>query len=162
MTTDTLKYARAQVALHWLTLVLLLASFVSHDWMKAAWRAVTREGAVELTVDLGTRVHVIAGISVLVLTLLRIVLRFTKGAPAPVAGQAPLITLASAIVHGLLYLVLLALPLTGMAAWFGLIETAAEVHEVLFNAGLVLLVAHVLAALFHQFVIKDNLLARMR
>ena len=162
MITATPKYARAQVALHWLTLLLLLGSFVSHEWMKIAWRAITREGVVDLSIDIGTRVHVIIGISVLVLTLIRIVLRVTKGAPPPVAGQAPLITVASAIVHGLLYLVLLALPMTGMAAWFGLIETAADVHEVLFTTGLVLVAAHVLAALFHQFVIKDNLLSRMR
>ncbi len=162
MAVSTQKYSLIQRVLHWLTLALLLVSFVSHDWMKDAWRAVTRDAVADFTPDTGTQVHVITGGLILVLTLLRLWLRVKQGAPAPVSGQHPLITIASASVHGLLYLLLLALPLTGMAAWFGMFTDLGDVHEVLFNVAWVLVTAHVAAALFHQFVLKDNLLARMR
>lgn len=158
--TDQSRYSLAQRVIHWLTLVLFLASFVSHEAMKDAWRVV-RQGATEFTPDVGVRVHVIVGIVILGLSVLRIILRLTKGAPAQPAGQSRLITVAAAAVHGLLYLVILALPLSGMGAWFGMITDLGEVHEVLFNLGLVLLAAHVGAALLHQFVIKDNLIRRM-
>ncbi len=161
MTQTEPRYARAQVVLHWLTLALLLASFVSHESMKDAWRALTRntEG---FTPDIGVQVHVIVGVSVLLLTLVRLALRLRLGAPAPTPGQHPLMTIAAATVHGLIYLMLLALPLTGALAWFGAVTDLAEVHEVLFNVTLALVAAHVGAALFHQFVMRDNLLARMR
>ena len=159
-TTDT-RFSKAQVVVHWLTLLLLLGSFFSHDAMESAYEALTQSDAANFSPALGVQVHVIIGISVLVLTLIRIFLKVTKGAPAPVEGQHPLITIASASVHGLLYLVLLAMPLTGMAAWFGMITAVGEVHGVLFGITLALVAAHVLAALFHQFIIKDNLLARM-
>jgi cytochrome b561 len=155
------RYARAQIIVHWVTLILLLGSFVSHEAMKDAWRLI-RRGAEDFNPDIGVRAHVIIGVLVLVMTLLRIVLRIRMGAPAQPEGQHPLITIAAAAVHGLLYLLLLALPITGMAAWFGGITDLGEAHEVLFNVTLALVAAHVVAALFHQFVIKDNLIARMK
>ncbi|MCB1394689.1 MAG: cytochrome b [Rhodobacter sp.] len=154
------KYAVSQRLLHWLTLLLLIVSFVSHEAMKTSWIALRRTG--EATFSTGTAVHVWIGVAILVLTLLRIVLRFTQGAPAPVEGQNPMITLASAIVHGLLYIVLLLIPLSGIMAWFVGITDAGEVHEVLFNIGWVLVALHIVAALYHQFFLKDNLIARMR
>ncbi|WP_370224411.1 cytochrome b [Pararhodobacter marinus] len=160
MSAPVERYARTQVILHWTTLALLLVSFISHEGMKSAWRAFTRDGVTEPV--LGAQIHVAVGIAVLVLTLWRLALRVTRRGPKPVAGQPPMLTVASSIVHGLIYLVLLALPLSGMAAWFGGITDVGEVHEVLFTLGLVLVGLHVAAALFHQFVLKDRLLARMR
>ena len=162
MATGVNKFSLAQRVIHWLTLALLLVSFFSHEAMQDAWRAITREGAVDLDPSLGAQLHAIVGIAVLALTVLRLVLRVVQGAPAPVAGQHPLVTIASVVVHGLLYLLLLALPMAGMAAWGGGITEAGEVHEVLFILTLVLVGLHVAAALLHQFVIKDNLIARMR
>ena len=70
--------------------------------------------------------------------------------------------MAAHVGHWALYALMVLAPVTGLAAWYGGIEAAAEVHE-LFKPLLIILVAvHVLAALFHQFVLKDNLLARMK
>jgi cytochrome b561 len=40
-------------------------------------------------------------------------------------------------------------------------ETLEDVHEVLFNALLVVTVVHVAAALYHHFMLKDGVLRRM-
>ncbi|GAB4265012.1 MAG: cytochrome b/b6 domain-containing protein [Pararhodobacter sp.] len=154
------RYARTQIIVHWVTLILLLGSFVSHEAMNDAWRLI-RQGTQEFTPDVGVRAHVIIGILVLVMTVLRIVLRLRHGAPAQPAAQGRALAIAAAAVHGLLYILLLAIPLSGMAAWFGGITDLGEVHEVLFNLALALVGLHVLAAAYHQFVIRDNLIARM-
>ena len=161
MAATTEKYSRAQVILHWTTLVLLLVSFFSHEAMGEAWRAL-RRGTEGYVPGIGVGLHVWIGVAILVLTLIRLVLRLMHGAPAPDANQPRLITIASASLHGALYLLLLAIPAAGIAAWFGAITSAAEVHEVLFNIAWVLVAGHVVMALYHQFVMKDNLLARMR
>lgn len=161
MATTTAKYSRAQMILHWTTLVLLLISFFSHESIKAAWRAL-RRGTEGFQPDIGVALHVWIGVAILVLTLVRLALRLTQGAPAPVAGQSPLVTLASGLLHGALYLLLLAVPAAGMLAWFGAIDSATEAHEVLFNIAWVLVAGHIAMALYHQFVMKDNLMARMR
>ena len=160
MTTDVRKYTATQRVLHWLILLLLAVSFFSHEWMNDSWRALRTTGTA--TASTGTSLHVWVGVSILVLMLLRLVLRFAQGAPAPVDNQHPMLTLGSTIVHGLLYLVLLLLPLSGITAWFLGVTDAGDVHEVLFNIAWVLVALHVAAALYHQFVLKDNLIARMR
>lgn len=54
-------------------------------------------------------------------------------------------------------------PVTGLVAWFGDgIETAADLHELGKPVFIVLIAAHVLAALWHHFWLKDGLLHRMR
>lgn len=162
MTQTRTKYSLAQRLIHWLTLLLMIGSFVSHEAMDALYERVIAAGGETIEMTLGGRAHVALGLSVLALTLLRLVLRFVQGAPAPVAGQSAMVTLASAMVHGALYVLLLAMPLTGMMAWGGGIEAAGEVHEMLFILLFVLVGGHAAAALAHQFVFKDNLMARMR
>lgn len=156
------KYSKAQRLIHWLTLLLLIGSFVSHEAMVALYDRVITAGGETIEMTTGGQAHVVLGLAVLVLTLLRLVLRFVQGVPAPQAGQSAMVTLASAMVHGALYVLLVAMPLTGMMAWGGGIQAAGAVHGVLFNLLFVLVGGHAAAALVHQFVIRDNLLARMR
>lgn len=65
--------------------------------------------------------------------------------------------------HVALYVLLIALPVTGLLAWFGGFTQLADLHGRLLKVlmwGLIGL--HVLAALYHQFILKDGLLNRMR
>ena len=47
-------------------------------------------------------------------------------------------------------------------AWFGGVDLAAQGHNVLKIVLLALVALHVLGALYHQFVLKDGLINRMR
>lgn len=154
------KYSKLQIGLHWGIAALMVFSYASSDAMSAAWRALMRTGSSEPTA--AVRAHVLVGILVLALALLRIVLRRVKGAPPMIETGRPLMDLAARAVHAGLYIGLLAIPAAGLAAWFGGVKAAAEAHEVLFNIGMILVILHVAAALLHQFVLKDNLMARMR
>lgn len=162
MTRTKTKYSLAQRLIHWLTLLLILGSFFSHEAMEDLYDRVIEAGGQALEMTLGGQAHVALGLSVLALTLLRLVLRFVQGAPEPLAGQSVMVKRASGLVHGALYVLLLAMPLTGMMAWGGGIEAASEVHEMLFTLLFVLVGGHAAAALVHQFVFRDNLMARMR
>jgi cytochrome b561 len=73
-------YSRAQIALHWGVLALLVVSFLSREGMGEAFRAAVEGKAIE-TATLAT-LHRVVGIAVLVLALARIGLRFRHGAPA--------------------------------------------------------------------------------
>lgn len=154
------KYSLAQRGIHWLTLLIMIGSFVSHDAMEEVWGLMQR--GVEAEVTTGARAHQIAGILVLLLTLTRLVLRLKQGVPAPLPGQSAMVTLASSLVHGALYVLMIALPISGMMAFGGGIAAAGAAHGVLFVLLLVLVAGHAAAALVHQFVFKDNLIARMR
>jgi cytochrome b561 len=126
--------------------------------------------------------HKSLGITVLLLALARLAWKLVNRpypAPLEVVWQRK----AAAAGHGLLYLLILLQPITGwiMASAAGspvslfgwvsfpplvgkdhdLHETFEEVHEIAFYVLLVAAVVHIAAALYHHFVLKDNVLRRM-
>lgn len=126
--------------------------------------------------------HKSLGMLVLLLALARIAWKvMNKGLPGPIGVEWQ--RKAAAAGHGLLYLLILAQPLTGwimsssanypvtLFGWFqfpaivgenhDLHELMEEVHEVLFFTLLAVAVIHVAAALYHHLVLKDGVLRRM-
>jgi cytochrome b561 len=132
--------------------------------------------------------HKWAGVTILFLSVLRLAWRLTHRPPALPAtierGMPPWQLRAYHATHGLMYALFFAVPLAGWAyssmagfpiVWFGVLplpdfvpvdkefaKTFKPVHAVLAYTLLALVVLHVAAALKHQFVDRDGLLARMR
>lgn len=126
--------------------------------------------------------HKSIGISILLLVGLRIVWRLANALPQPLATGRWERRLAAAG-HALLYALMLAVPLTGwwvsdtsripfklfwsipvpdfMAANRQMSELAGEIHEFLTTTLLVVIVLHVLAALRHHYVLRNDTLRRM-
>ena len=130
--------------------------------------------------------HKTFGLTVLGLTVLRLLWRLFAGAPAPVPGTPRWQSAIASAAHGALYLILLAMPLSGWLfhsasgfpprnlSWFGLFKLpslsdrdpalrdfALAAHEWLFIALAVIVTAHALAALKHHYLDRDRTLARM-
>ena len=152
-------YNCAQITLHWLVAALLPVSFFSHDAMQSAWRAVRRGAGAEP--GWIAQVHIWVGLTILVLVLIRLAIRLSRGAPeAPADTPKPMAWIARPS-HWLIYAVLIALPATGLAAWFLGIHIAGDLHGLLFTIGWILIALHTGAALLHQYVLKDRLISRM-
>jgi len=151
----TSGYSGAQIALHWLIAGGVLFNYIVSSGMGRALRQ--RLEAVEVTVPVAGP-HVWVGAAVMALVVLRIGLRLLRGGPAP--GKGALGKAASAA-HGLLYVLMLAVPVSGAMAWFGGVNAAGDPHGMLANLLILLAGAHALAALFHHYVMKDGVLKRM-
>lgn len=153
-------YSARQIRLHWLVAVIIVLQFVLHEPIAEAWEGIEEGQTPAFNWLILT--HIFGGILVLVFALWRLALRQIRGVPpAPEADPAAL-RKAAHIGHLALYALTIAMPLSGMAAWFGGIEAAAEGHEAMKVALLVLIGIHVLAALWHQFWLKDGLMLRMK
>ena len=128
--------------------------------------------------------HKSLGLTVLALVLVRIGWRLYAGAPRPVPGTPRLQALLASATHGAIYLLILALPMSGWIydsanalrpfRWFGLVEvpklvapdealaaSAHGAHEWLFWLLMALVAGHAGAALYHHFIQRDATLARM-
>jgi cytochrome b561 len=152
-------YSRTQIALHWIVAALIALQFILHDAMSEAWRAVVRGG--EAAFDPLVAQHVLGGLLVAALVVWRLVIRVRRGAPPPPEAEHPVLRLAATLAHWSPYALMLLLPVTGAAAWFGGVRAAADGHEVLKTVLLALIALHVGAALFHRFVLKSDVLSRM-
>lgn len=69
--------------------------------------------------------------------------------------------LAGAISHWVLTGLVL-VPVTGLLAWSAGVTTMGDLHEPAKPACIILIGLHAVAALYHQIILKDGLLARMR
>lgn len=154
-------YSALQVALHWIVVVLVAFQFLAHDGMEEAWRAFRRDEPAPADSTVLANMHVVAGVLVLLLALVRIYLRFTRGAPPPPQDEPRFLQILAEAVHGSIYLLLLLLPVSGAVAWFLGVEAAGDAHEVLKTLLLVAIVLHVGGALFQHFVRRSDVLIRM-
>ena len=167
-------YTRTAVGLHWLIAALIGVALVM-GWV------MTDMAVTPLKLKLYNW-HKWVGITVLCLAAVRILWRFSHRAPDMVAMPAWQRISAHAL-HGLLYLLMLAQPLSGWiysnAAGFPIVylrlvplpnlvaknpqlaDTWQQVHGTLGFALVVVVVVHLLAALKHQLIDKDDTMRRM-
>lgn len=154
-------YSLTQIALHWAVALIIILQIIFHEGMVAAWRAFRRNETVDSTTALMAQAHVWFGVAVGVFALWRLWLRFTRGAPQAPADEPAALRFTAGATHVLLYLLMLAMPLTGVVAWFGGINDAGEVHEILRIPLIALVLLHVGGALAHRFYFKSGVMERM-
>lgn len=156
MQTKT-SYSGLQIALHWAIALLIGANYLISEGMG---RFLDKHLEGEAVSGLTPNFHVYAGVAVLVLALVRLVLRATTGAPAPIS-EGSVMDLAAVWAHRALYVLMILVPALGASAWYLGIEEAGDLHELTMNIMMIIAGVHALGALFHQFVLKDGLLRRM-
>lgn len=163
--------------LHWSIALMIVGQFAS-GWL--AENAPDRQTAFVLI-----RNHFQFGVILTGFIVMRVLWRLSHRPPQPPPGEPPWRERAAQAVHGLIYVLLIILPVAGYIVWvhmkadmtvFGLFSVPTlftpPVEDERFRAGawyvhyfagwtLAGLVSlHVAAALFHQFVLRDGLIRR--
>ena len=157
--STTTGYSPLQIALHWGVALGVLFNYFVSEGMEDAFDAAVEGEAMAEPAGFGIPGgHVWVGVAVLALVVIRLLVRRSQGAPAAEPGFAGVLATWG---HRALYLLMLAVPARGAISWCGGIDATAEPHALLANVLMVLAGAHALMALFHQYVLKDGVLARM-
>ena len=172
---STTRYTLPAIALHWLLALMILGAFGFGLYMTGLPFSPARLKLYNW--------HKWAGVTILALTVLRLLWRLSHRPPAPPAMPAWQ-QQAYKATHGLMYALFFAVPLVGWAyssaagfpiVWFGLLplpdfvpvdkalaEAIKPWHERLAWTLIALVALHVGAALKHHFIDRDGLLSRMR
>lgn len=164
------QYSKRTALMHWVIFVLIIIAFyLGHEV------AESQDTANKLAMY---PAHFLIGDLILLLTLVRIWFRKKDGAPAD-ANTNPMLNKVAALTHLGLNLTVLATAISGFitVVTSGLIAAfkandpdlvpdfhhvpAKEFHELFIGILVLLAVFHIAAALYHQFVVKDNLLRRI-
>jgi cytochrome b561 len=169
------EYGAVARWLHWLVaigiLALIILGLLQSDMDSGPQRAAIRE------------VHGSIALLVLALMVLRLAWRWTSVSPAHPPGIPGWQRASAALVHGAIYMAVFAQLLSGALAvatggkplpFFGLFsiplpvaedhdnhELWEEVHEAGWMLLAALVAVHVLAALYHHFILKNDVLKRM-
>lgn len=156
------SYSLSQRFLHWAVALLIFFNLLFPDGMNI-WHRLMRRGQVPTPEQISSaNIHAYVGIAILMLAVLRLGLRFTKGVPDEVAQEPAIIRLAARLAHAGLYILIFAMPLSGIAAYYFGIDPAGSFHAGVLKIILwALIAAHVAGALVHQFYWKSNVLRRM-
>lgn len=173
--SDATRWGGVAKTLHWIIAVLVIGMLVG--------------GFTMVDLPMGAdkfwiyAIHKSIGITILTLMLLRFAWRGVDPRPRDVAGMSPVVAFAAHTVHRLLYLALIAMPISGWVynsasnfplQWFKLVQLPAlvapdpelkslarDVHEALAFTIIALLTLHVVGALKHHFIDRDDTLRRM-
>ncbi len=170
------RYTRTAIGLHWLMAILIIGTF-------ALGVIMTEMAGFSPTKLKLFSWHKWAGVTVLLLAAVRLLWRLKHTSPAYPATMPAWQQKAAHGLHGMLYVLFFAVPLSGyfytLAAgfpvvWFGVIplpvlmEASPEwkpilktTHFVLVYLLATLVVAHLAAALKHHLIDRDGILQRM-
>lgn len=173
------RYGTVAMTLHWLIALAIISLLIVGKYMHGLPNSDPNKFFLY-------QMHKSFGITVLALTVARIGWRLMHPVPALPAGMPAWQRWGAHISHFGLYALMLAIPLTGWAVasssslgiptmLFGAVELPSlpvgtdhdtheffeEAHELLGNLMILLLIAHVAAALKHHFVDRDTVFRRM-
>lgn len=167
------RYNGVARALHWIIAIAIIAEItmgLGHDAMKDMFPVMP--------------IHKATGITILALSLFRLVWRLTHKVP-PLPATLPGWQVGAAHgLHWLFYVMVIAVPMTGWIMssaspypleWFGLFpipkwavskgspiaDAAHEAHEIMGLLFIPLILLHVGAALHHHFMLKNDVVRRM-
>ena len=168
------RYRWPTIGVHWLTVLLIIAAYVLATILEDMTLSPQKLKLYSW--------HKWVGITVLFLLPLRLLFRFLDPLDHR-AGLTALEVKASAAVHGVIYLLLIAVPMFGWlhstaagfpVVWLGVLplpdlvgkdkalaEVFKELHEGSVNLLIALVVLHAGAALYHHHLRRDGVLARM-
>ncbi|MBU6504341.1 MAG: cytochrome b [Betaproteobacteria bacterium] len=174
--TQTQKYSSTAITLHWLIALMIAVAFLVGlyvaDLELSPWKLKVLTW------------HKWTGVTIFLLVLFRILWRLSHRPPEMPAGMSDLMKKLAHLTHLAIYLLMVIVPILGWlhssaagvsVVYFNLITLPdlvgkdkalshlfGELHENGAWALVGLVGLHVAAALKHQLVDKDNLLARMR
>lgn len=167
------RYDRTAIFLHWAIAFLIAAAFLL---------GLTVDDFPKAYKDAVVNAHSLLGLGILLLTLLRIGWRLGHPPPPAPRSTSPGLERLARLAHFLLYALMLAVPLIGLPTLFyrgrgldfGLFQfppflartpeifrPLTELHELGAYALVGLAAGHVAAALYHQWILRDALIARM-
>jgi cytochrome b561 len=169
------RYPQALIALHWLMLLLIAAAYALMEF-----RGEFPRGSEPR--ELMKAIHYSTGLSVLLLVMARLLLRFRGPIPPITPTPALALRLSAHAAHAALYVFMLGMPLLGwlvlsaeaapislwglsLPALIGpdkaLAERFEDLHKLGATLGYWLIGLHAAAGLYHHYLRRDDTLRRM-
>ena len=168
------RYHPLLVSLHWLLAILIMvALFMGSNILSE----IPNDNPEKL---FALKIHMILGFTILVLMIIRLIVRWVNEKPLPADAGNVALTKAGIFAHYFLYLLVFGMLGSGIATAIisGLPDIVFNnsglalpvdfneifpriVHGIIAKLLFIMVFAHIVGALYHQFIRKDGLFSRM-
>ena len=161
MTAQPIGYTRAQIILHWVIAALVIFQLIFGEDIVPAYRAFMKGTEPDSATALPANIHIYIGLTILLLAVIRLALRFRYGVPPLPADENIVLQYIAKAAQIILYAAIFLMPVTGAVAWFLGMGSVGEIHEIGKPVIIIAVALHAVGALWQHFVARTDVLKRM-
>jgi cytochrome b561 len=154
-------YSGLQIALHWTIAALVVFQLIVNDAMPDAFHERLEGAPLSNDEQLFSTIHIAVGVTILLLAVVRLIVRLTRGVPAVHRDKPLALVYLAYATHVALYGFILVMPLAGALAWFGMLEDVGHIHAFAGTVLIPLIALHAIGGLAEHFVFRNDTLKRM-
>ncbi len=155
------KFSKYQVIVHWLVACFVLFQIATGGTISSDFLAL-KDGKISIQeVSENSWYHLFFGLTIFLLMIIRLILRIFLGVPRPTEQSSSITIILAKIIHWLFYMVLFIVPISGFAAWNTSNLFIGNLHTASVNVLYAIVLIHLIAIVYHQIFLEDNLIDRM-
>ena len=154
-------YNKFHILIHWLVVIVILLQMNTGDKIALEFLALRNEGIKNDGNTSNSQIHILGGLLLILLMAIRVFLRIKFGVPAPTRKTNDPLKFLSTFVHLGIYLILFAIPITGLLAFSTVNVELGIAHKILVNVLYIFVIIHLIGVAYHQLFFADNIMQRI-
>ena len=154
-------YNKFHIAIHWIVVFVIMLQMITGDKIALEFLALRNEAITNNGNTSNSQIHVLGGVFIFLLMAVRIFLRIKFGVPTPTKNTNALLKFLSTFVHLGIYIILFAIPITGLFAFSTVNTDLGIAHKILVNILYLFIITHLIGVAYHQIFLGDNIMQRI-
>ena len=156
------SYHLSQIIIHWVIALLVIYQFISGEKIEfLVLESCIKSETNDLKSCQYLNNHYVVGIIIFLLMIFRLFLRILFGSPQLPKSVPLIIKIFAKLSHGIIYSILLLMPILGLYMYYFNSEVSQFLHIVFSKILLFLILLHICAVAFHEGVLESKLFYRM-
>ena len=154
-------YNKFHILIHWLIVVIILLQMITGDKIALEFLALRNQAVNNDGNTSNSQIHLLGGLFIILLMAIRVFLRIRFGVPAPTNKANDPLKLLSTFVHLGIYLVLFAIPISGLLAFSTINVDVGIAHKILVNLLYLFVIIHLIGVAYNQIFLGENIMERI-
>ena len=154
-------YNKFHILIHWLVVVVTLLQMITGDKIALEFLALRNEAVTNNGNTSNSQIHILGGLLLTLLMAIRVFLRIKFGVPAANRKENDPLRFLSTFVHLGIYVILFAIPITGLLAFSTANIDLGIAHKILVNILYLFIIIHLIGVAYHQIFLGDNIMQRI-
>ena len=154
-------YNKFHLLIHWLVVIIILLQMITGDKIALEFLALRNEGIKNDGNTSNSQIHILGGLLLTLLMAIRVFLRIKFGVPAANRKENDPLRFLSTFVHLGIYVILFAIPITGLLAFSTANVELGIAHKILVNVLYLFVITHLIGVAYHQIFLADNIMERI-